>query len=514
MRELLLAALLAGTFAAGATELVVNGTFEQNGGLATNQFDGWSHSDRGNGSWYVQRGVGPVPDELVCSELNVPMPPSGSVAMTNADARGSRILYQDVAVPANAKTTLTFDLALSTKNEFNNPPTLDETVNNQQFRADLVDLSAPIDTTGSGVLLNLYATKTGDPKATPYTRITRDVSAFAGRTVRLRFAQVDRQFCMSAGIDNVSLDAVPIATIDEFTATKTSLSWHFTGSPTGHLYDLTSGTPQLLGDIPPSGTMGISPSSSAVYSLAVDNGPAETIVLPGSTPVTATIARDLRNATAIAIDPLTGDPIVIDSAVLRIGKHAVITRIAPQPGGGLAIDANGNIFVADTIDHQVRRVDRSGIVTVVAGSQDNPGDTDGTTAARFNGPVAIAIDPAGNLLVADANDHSLRRVTLQGEVTTIARFDFAPRGVAVTPSGTIYVSSDNDVRNAITGAIASSTGGAIAVDAAGNLVVAHAAGVAVTRDGRTFVVDKTTVRMTVPAAASQTTSTRRRTVGR
>jgi sugar lactone lactonase YvrE len=69
---------------------------------------------------------------------------------------------------------------------------------------------------------------------------------------------------------------------------------------------------------------------------------------------------------------------------------------------GIARDAAGNFYVADSKNHTIRRITPGGVVTTLAGSPGNPGATDGTgTAARFNEPSGIAIDGAGNLFVAE-----------------------------------------------------------------------------------------------------------------
>lgn len=526
MRKAISVLILLAAWTAGATELVVNGGFEQNGGLGTNAFAGWTHSDTTSGSWYAQQGLAATP-LLICSDLLVPKPPSGFAAMVNAPEKGSRLLYQDIAIPPGMKATLSFDLAFSTTNAFNPAPAIDENVLNQQFRADLMDPSAPLRDVGSGVLMKLYQTQTGDPKNTRYTKVTRDISAFDGRTVRLRFAEVDRQFCLIAGIDNVSIDVTPLATIDELSATKSSVSWRFSGAQSGSLFDVTSGIPQLLANVGPSGSLN---ATGTVYSLAVDGGPTASVVVRGAASAVATVARQFRNVTAIAVDPRTNEPVVIDSgvpSVVRIDPLGVVTRIAAQPGGGIAINGAGTIYVADSIDHEIRRIDGNGAITSFAGNDENAGDADGNgPQARFHAPGALALEANGNLLVADTGNRSLRRVTPQRDVTTIAHFDFEPVGVAVAPDGTIYVSSEHDVRNALTGAVVKTTGGPIAVDAAGTLHtieqgvagerLEHPSAIAIASDGRVFIADGTAVRVLVPAAAPSASqpTTRRRTVGR
>ena len=69
---------------------------------------------------------------------------------------------------------------------------------------------------------------------------------------------------------------------------------------------------------------------------------------------------------------------------------------------GVAVDANGNIYVADRTNHTIRKVTPAGNVTTFAGLADTPGSTDGTgSAARFSAPPGMAVDSAGTVYVAD-----------------------------------------------------------------------------------------------------------------
>lgn len=120
---------------------------------------------------------------------------------------------------------------------------------------------------------------------------------------------------------------------------------------------------------------------------------------------------------------------------------------------GLAADASGNVFIADYINHLIRKITPAGVVTTFAGSG-SPGLTDGTgTAASFNGPFALAFDAGGNLIVADYLNHAVRKITPSGVVTTIAgngtagytdatgaaaRFN-RPAGLVIDASNNIFI---------------------------------------------------------------------------
>ena len=85
----------------------------------------------------------------------------------------------------------------------------------------------------------------------------------------------------------------------------------------------------------------------------------------------------------------------------------------------VAIDRNGDIIVADTSNHRIRKISQ-GVVSTLAGSG-TAGFQDGLgTNATFADPESVAIDLEGNVVVADTNNHSIRKISPDGEVTTLA----------------------------------------------------------------------------------------------
>ncbi len=129
---------------------------------------------------------------------------------------------------------------------------------------------------------------------------------------------------------------------------------------------------------------------------------------------------------------------------------------------GVAVDLAGNIYVADAGNNAIRKISPAGIVSTLAGSGAF-GYADGTgTAAQFAGPAGVAVDANGNVYVADEYNARIRKITPAGAVTTIAGtgvFGFAngtgataefnyPVGVAVDAAGNIYVadSGNNCIR--------------------------------------------------------------------
>src|SRR6185369_7788608 len=89
----------------------------------------------------------------------------------------------------------------------------------------------------------------------------------------------------------------------------------------------------------------------------------------------------------------------------------------------VALDDDGDLYIADTQNHRVRRVDAdTGIITPVAGNgtAGDSGDGGPATAASLDQPRGVAIDAAGRVFIADTNNHRIRRVDLSGNIQTIA----------------------------------------------------------------------------------------------
>ncbi|MEM9648904.1 MAG: IPT/TIG domain-containing protein [Bacteroidota bacterium] len=123
---------------------------------------------------------------------------------------------------------------------------------------------------------------------------------------------------------------------------------------------------------------------------------------------------------------------------------------------GIAVDANGNVFIADSGNHRIRKITPDGEVTTYAGGE--KGSIDGPALeARFNAPWDVDVDAEGNVYVADSQNHRIRKISPDGNVITLAgsdqgnangvgkdaQFD-TPRGVAVTPDGVVYVADSNN----------------------------------------------------------------------
>ena len=119
---------------------------------------------------------------------------------------------------------------------------------------------------------------------------------------------------------------------------------------------------------------------------------------------------------------------------------------------GVAVDSSGNVYVADTDNHRIRKITLKGVVSTLAGSTAgyNPEDAIGTEA-QFSNPFGVAVDSDGNVYVADTDNHRIRKITSARVVSTLAgdgttaQFSF-PAGVAVDSDNNVYVADSGNHR--------------------------------------------------------------------
>ena len=145
------------------------------------------------------------------------------------------------------------------------------------------------------------------------------------------------------------------------------------------------------------------------------------------------------------------------------------------PMNGSTTDGAGNVYITDSSANTVRKITPGGLVTTIAGQAGQRGSADGMgTAARFSGPEGIVADAAGNLFVADSGNRLIRKIAVNGEVTTIA--------------GTVGTVGTFDLVDGVGSKASFILPAAITRDSAGNL----------------FVTDGPTIRKISPAGAVST----------
>jgi DNA-binding beta-propeller fold protein YncE len=202
----------------------------------------------------------------------------------------------------------------------------------------------------------------------------------------------------------------------------------------------------------------------------------------------ATLAQ-LNGPTGVAVDAAGGILVVDASNRVRRIAYGTITTIAgsgvpgqvsqglplPEDGGpaldaqmndpiGVAIDRDGNILIADALYHRIRRVTPEGTITTIAGNgiPSFLGDGGPATAANLQYPTGVALDHDGNLFIADAANHRIRRIDPDGTITTVAGTGGAgfagdggpateatlhkPTGVAVSRKGELFIADEYNHR--------------------------------------------------------------------
>jgi len=247
----------------------------------------------------------------------------------------------------------------------------------------------------------------------------------------------------------------------------------------------------------------------------------------------------LGGAFAVAVDAFGNLFIadLTDSGSVRVRKvdvHGIITTVAGNgrfsysgDGGpatdaslwdpqGLAVDASGNLFIADMLNNRIRKVNLQGIISTVAGdgSSGYSGDGGAATDASLSRPVAVAVDASGNLFIADQNNQRVRKVNVNGIITTVAGNGFYryfgeggaaanaslndPFGVAADASGRLFIadSGNNRIReldsNGIVTTVAGNGSSGYSGDggAATNASLNEPTGVAVDASGNLFIADQ------------------------
>jgi sugar lactone lactonase YvrE len=245
---------------------------------------------------------------------------------------------------------------------------------------------------------------------------------------------------------------------------------------------------------------------------------------------TATFVYPIAIATDYAANVYVADK--VSNTIRKITPTGIVTTFAGTAGVaghadgagkdasfsapiGIATDGAGNIYVADSGNNVIRKITPDGAVTTVAGQAGERGEVDGTAkAARFSDPYSIAIDGAGDIFVAEMSRNTIRKITSDGVVTTLAGAAdekghadgtgasatfHSPHGITADKAGNVYVADtgNNTIRKiAPTGVVTTIAGSesadengefdgmgtaatfsqpvAIATDSAGNLLVLEA----------------------------------------
>lgn len=219
-------------------------------------------------------------------------------------------------------------------------------------------------------------------------------------------------------------------------------------------------------------------SAQAADAPAASVLPAPPAAAPAAMKPAAEVAITLGNPRGIAVGKdgtiYVGD--IGNSAVYKLTPEGKISLLAGGASStstgdgvgkdagfatptGLAVDKDGNVYVADGDNNTIRKITPAGKVTTLAGKAGESGTADGKgDVARFTGATAVAVDKDGNVFVADTHNGSIRKVAPDGMVTTLsgkpaaakpadakdtAVHLSAPRAVAIDANGTLYVADED-----------------------------------------------------------------------
>lgn len=180
---------------------------------------------------------------------------------------------------------------------------------------------------------------------------------------------------------------------------------------------------------------------------------------------------------------------------------------------GLAIDSSGNMYIADSLNNRIRKVTGTTISTIAgSGVFSYSGDGGSATAAQLNAPEAVAVDASGNVYIADTANNVVRQISAKGVISTIAGNGTAgfggdngaatsaqlnaPQGVAVDASGNVYVSDTANARvRKISGGTIATVAGSGTLGYSGDGAAATSAqlntpvGLAVDKSGNLYIAD-------------------------
>jgi sugar lactone lactonase YvrE len=210
-------------------------------------------------------------------------------------------------------------------------------------------------------------------------------------------------------------------------------------------------------------------AGTGTYSYSGDGGPA--------------VNAQLNQPKGVAVDPL-GNIYIADYNNSRIRLVNTAGNISTFAGNGssgsggdggpatsasfaysnaVAIDASGNVYITDAGNNRVRKINSSGIISTFAGNGTNGfgGDGGAATSAQLNNPIGLAVDANGNVYIADAYNHKIRKVNTSGVISTYvgttagfsgdggpstgAQID-QPTGIAIDKLGNLYIADNSNNR--------------------------------------------------------------------
>jgi uncharacterized protein (TIGR03437 family) len=203
-----------------------------------------------------------------------------------------------------------------------------------------------------------------------------------------------------------------------------------------------------------------------------------------------------------------------------LGDNGPATSAQLNSPSGVAVDSAGNLYIADSGNQRIRKVS-SGVIATVAGGGSSLGDNGPATSAQLNAPQGVAVDSDGNLYIADSLNYRIRKVS-NGVITTVAGNGTAgfsgdngpaasaqlggPSGVAVDSAGNLYIADNNRIRK-VSGGVITTVAGSATYGFSGDNGPATGAqlntsqGVAVAPAGNVYIADQANNRIRLLSAS-------------